>query len=332
MSSSSSSTFPYSAADLDRFQQVQRLAYDIAQQVEAQLEVGMTEIEVCMLLAAAQADRDVDQVFHEPFAWVGRRTVLGPDWIASFPRGNRAGGASGGTGLGDSGLGDSGLGDTGLGGAPTSGASAPSPFFPTSLTIADGLPVIVDLAPVVGGVSSDIGYSCVVGANRLFNDLDRALPRIRSFLLEGVRAGESLRTLYRELDVLLAQRGWENCHQHYPDRALGHMVFPLDEEPGRPSPLPGFGTAAAESLLAAGVAAVERGTSYPVWNDTSYSHYPAAPGLWAVEPHIGRGTVGVKFEEILVVTEDDAFWLDDHLPHAQRWAAAGYSIEPLARL
>ena len=137
---------------------------------------------------------------------------------------------------------------------------------------------------------------------------------------------------YRELDFLLAQRGWENCHQHYPDRALGHLVFPLDLEPGRPTPLPGFGTAAAEGLLAAGVAAVEEGTSYPVWNDTTFSDYPASPGLWAVEPHIGRNGIGVKFEEILVVTEDDAFWLDDHLPHAQRWAASGYSIEPLARL
>ncbi len=300
----SSSTFPYSAAELDRFRQVQRLAYDIAQQVESQLQVGMTEVEVCALLAAAQADNDVSQVFHEPFAWVGRRTVLGADWITTS------------------------LAAKDLPGGVTPGA----PFFPTSRAIGHGAPVIIDLAPVVEGISSDVGYSCVVGANGMFDDLDRAMPRIRSFLLEGIRGGESLLTLYRDLDVLLAQRGWENCHQHYPDRALGHLVFPLGHDPARPSPLLGFGTAAAEGLLAAGVAAVEAGTSFPVWNDTSLSDYPASPGLWAVEPHIGRDGIGVKFEEILVVTEDDAFWLDDHLPHAQRWAASGYSIEPLARL
>lgn len=28
----------------------------------------------------------------------------------------------------------------------------------------------------------------------------------------------------------------------------------------------------------------------------------------------------MKFEEILVVTEDDAYWLDDDLPHVHRWA------------
>ncbi len=299
-----SSTFPYSAAELDGFRQVQRLAYDIAEQVESQLEPGMTELDVCLLIAAAQANNDVSQVFHEPFAWIGRRTVLGADWIT--------------TALGAKDL--------------AAGVRPGTPFFPTSRAIAEGAPVIIDLAPVVGGISTDIGYSCVVGANPLFHDIDRVMPRIRSFLLEGIRAGESLLTLYRELDFQLAQRGWENCHQHYPDRALGHLVFPLEAEPGRPSPLPGFGTAAAEGLLAAGLAAVEGGTSYPVWNDSSLSDYPASPGLWAVEPHIGRDGVGVKFEEILVVTEDEAFWLDDHLPHAQRWAAAGYGIEPLRRL
>ena len=289
---------------------MQRLAYDMAELVEAQLEVGMTEVEICELIAAAQSSNDIVQVFHEPFAWVGRRTVLGPDWITTTLRVKDQSGS----------------------GSDGAGATPGTPFFPTSRRITLGAPVIIDLAPVVGGISTDIGYSCVVGANAMFSDLDRVLPRIRSFLLEGIRAGESLLSLYLELDFLLAQRGWENCHQHYPDRSLGHMVFPVEAEPARPSPLPGFGTAAAEGLLAAGVVAVEGGTSYPVWNDTSFSRYPASPGLWAVEPHIGRDGVGVKFEEILVVTEDDAFWLDDHLPHAQRWAAASYSIEPLGRL
>ncbi len=60
-----------------------------------------------------------------------------------------------------------------------------------------------------------------------------------------------------------------------------------------------------------------------MWNDSAFSDYPAAPGLWAVEPHIGGDGVGVKFEELLVVTDDDAFWLDDQLPHSLRWADAG---------
>lgn len=41
-----------------------------------------------------------------------------------------------------------------------------------------------------------------------------------------------------------------------------------------------------------------------------------------MEPHIGFREVGIKFEELLVVTEDDAYWLDDDLPHVRRWAGA----------
>ncbi len=302
---SSSTAFPYTATELDQFRQVQRLAYDIAQTVESQLLVGMTEVEACTLIESAQARHDVVQVFHHPFAWFGTRTLLGADWAPDAAvRRSRTSGA-----------------DLGV-----------SAFFPTETTLAEGMSLILDLAPVIRGVSSDIGYACRVGANSRFDDLDRGLARIRTFLLEGVRAGKTLADLARELDALLAQRGWQNCHQHYPDRALGHLVFPLEGEPDRPSPLPGFGTAAAEGLLAAGHAARDARTGSPVWNDSPFANFPAAPGVWAVEPHIGRDGVGVKFEELLVVTEDDAFWLDDALPHAQRWAAAGYSIEPLGRV
>jgi len=58
--------FQYSAADLDRFRQVQRLAYDIALRVESQLQVGITEVEACTLIAAAQTECEVIQVFHDP--------------------------------------------------------------------------------------------------------------------------------------------------------------------------------------------------------------------------------------------------------------------------
>jgi Metallopeptidase family M24 len=298
----SSSAFPYSAAELDGFRQVQRLAYDIALSVESQLREGMTEREVCRLIAAEQARNDVVQVFHQPYALFGRRTLLGAGWSPEV---------------------------AGVLDLASADVTASAAFLPTGAVLQEGVPLIVDLAPVVHGIASDAGYSCVLGVNAVFDELDRGLAGIRSFLLDGVRSGATLATIYRGLDLLLAQRGWENCHRHYPDRALGHLVFPLGREPDRPSPIPGFGTAAAEALLAAGLTAATERRAYPVWNGGLLADHRAAPGLWAVEPHIGRDGVGVKFEELLVVTEDDAFWLDDHLLHAQRWAAAGYSIKPL---
>ena len=61
----------------------------------------------------------------------------------------------------------------------------------------------------------------------------------------------------------------------------------------------------------------------PLWNGGRGSEHRADPGLWAVEPHLGCGGVGVKWEEILVVTDTDAYWLDDDLPHVRRWETAG---------
>jgi Xaa-Pro aminopeptidase len=289
--------FPYTTLDLDRFRQVQRFAFDIAQKVESQLQPGMSEYEVCTLMLAAQAQADVCQVFHEPYAWFGPRTTLGRDWAPDV--------------------------------IPTSvvaaGHMAPSASFgPTHDALQDGMPVTLDLAPVIHGIPADVSYSCVFGSNATFHELDAGLALVRNFLLEGIRAGETLLDLYCQLDMLLAQRGWLNCHQHYPDRAMGHVVFPLGRDPDRVSPVPGFGTAAAEALLAAGLEALEDGIGYPVWNDSTLSDHPPAPGLWAVEPHIGKEGVGVKFEEILVVTGDDAYWLDSDPPHVQRWAAARY--------
>ncbi len=60
----------------------------------------------------------------------------------------------------------------------------------------------------------------------------------------------------------------------------------------------------------------------PLRADGRASRHAPTPGLWAVEPHIGLREVGVTFEELLVVTEDDAYRLDDDLPHVRRWSSA----------
>jgi hypothetical protein len=40
-------------------------------------------------------------------------------------------------------------------------------------------------------------------------------------------------------------------------------------------------------------------------------------GVWAIEPHLGGKGFGAKFEEILVVEDGRARWLDDEVPHAK---------------
>jgi hypothetical protein len=71
------------------------------------------------------------------------------------------------------------------------------------------------------------------------------------------------------------------------------------------------------SLGEAALAGQRAGWS-PLWNGGRRSAHPPTPGLWAVEPHLGCGDVGVKFEELLVIHGDGtAAWLDDDLPHVR---------------
>ncbi len=57
----------------------------------------------------------------------------------------------------------------------------------------------------------------------------------------------------------------------------------------------------------------------PNWNHRRTSAHKPFEGLWAVEPHFAINGIGVKFEEIMVITEDDAYWLDNDLPHMKMW-------------
>ena len=73
-------------------------------------------------------------------------------------------------------------------------------------------------------------------------------------------------------------------------------------------------------------AARARRAARPNCNHTRQSDCPIQPGLWALEPHVARAATGVKFEEVLVVTDNDAYYLDDglglaigHRGRASRW-------------
>jgi Xaa-Pro aminopeptidase len=264
-------------ADLDRFREVQRLAYDCVQAVERQLTPGMTEREAARLVHEALAARGVRQYFHKPFAWFGDRTAF-----VNF--------------------------------------RTDLHFFPSGRRLAWGLPVILDVAPMLDGYAADIGYSCVFGKNELFDKMVADLEPYRRLVLDGVRAEKTLQQIYREVDGLIAQQGYENRHRRYPYGVLAHRIDRVGTGLlDRPS-IGGFGLGALRFLRAEGLA-FRRGLQHhsPLWNGHDASAHRAGVGLWAVEPHLGHQGVGVKWEEILVVTESDAYWLDDDLPHVRRW-------------
>ena len=66
----------YSAEELDRFREVQQLAYRAATETAAQLEPGVTEKRAAEMLGAWLHERGVSSYFHQPFAWFGDRTCF----------------------------------------------------------------------------------------------------------------------------------------------------------------------------------------------------------------------------------------------------------------
>lgn len=197
----------------------------------------------------------------------------------------------------------------------------PLKFFPTHRRLEEGMPFILDCAPVRDGYMADIGYARCLGTNSIYEQLIGDLAEYRELIVTRVRDGAPLRQIYRDVDALLALHGYDNRHRVYPGRVIAHQVSTVH------SRLPkfiaaGFGIRALQTLV--GDLIVERmHHRSPLWADGEISNHPATPGLWAVEPHIGFRDVGVKFEEILVVTTSgDAYWLDDDLPHVRRWQQA----------
>ncbi|MGH4012382.1 MAG: M24 family metallopeptidase [Pseudonocardiaceae bacterium] len=198
------------------------------------------------------------------------------------------------------------------------GFRIPLQFFPTNRRLAEGMPFILDCAPVREGYVADIGYAGCLGTNRIYEQLMDDLAEYRTLILARVREGVPLQQIYRDVDELIARQGYDNRHRVYPGRVIGHQVRKVHSRLPR-FVAAGFGIRSLQTLV--GDLIVERmHHRSPLWADSERSHHPATPGLWAVEPHIGFRGVGVKFEEILVATESgEAFWLDDDLPHVHRW-------------
>jgi len=198
------------------------------------------------------------------------------------------------------------------------GMRNPLRFFPSSRPLEEGMPYILDVAPIVGGFTADIGYAGCFGSNAIWDRMMADLEEYRGLVLEGVRARKKLSAIYEDVDALAARHGYEPAHHTYPGKVLAHQVWHIDS-PGPRTIVAGFGNRTLRRLGRSLMVGVSEGWS-PLWNGSHRSDHVPVPGMWAIEPHLGFHGVGVKFEELLVVTDDDAYWLDNDLPHVRRWA------------
>lgn len=195
-------------------------------------------------------------------------------------------------------------------------------FLPTNRRLEEGMPFILDNAPVVDGYVADIGYAGVLGENRILDRLLDDLAAHRALILELVRQRQSMAEVSRAVDRLIQQQGHAPRHKAYPFETLAHTVQPMARARQTPRTLFKFGFEAVEALGRLALVARRQGWS-PIWSSGAGSDHAPVPGLWAVEPHLGFHGVGAKFEELLVITEDDAYWLDDESPHVRRWRERG---------
>lgn len=196
-------------------------------------------------------------------------------------------------------------------------------FLPTNRRLEENMPFILDNAPVLNGFTADIGYAGVLGENPILDRILDDLAPQRAMILELIRQGRAMSDVSKAVDKLILMQGFEPRHKAYPFEVLAHQVTRQTprEKPRRTMPFK-FGLDFLSTLGQVAMVAKKQGWS-PLWNSGEGSNHAPVPGLWAVEPHLGFRGVGAKFEELLVITEDDAYWLDDDVPHVKRWKARG---------
>jgi hypothetical protein len=191
------------------------------------------------------------------------------------------------------------------------GFRTPLAFFATDRRLERGMPYILDCAPVVDGCTADVGYASSLGGNAI---CDRLLDDLRHHreLIAKLVVTHTLGDVYDAVAALAHRQGHQIRHRKYPFGVLGHRVERLPAGRSRIS-IGGFGL---RGLLALGRDTRKAPT---LWNDQFAANQKLPAGLWAVEPHLAFRDVGAKFEEILVVDNAGARWLDDDLPHVRRW-------------
>ncbi|MEY4580844.1 MAG: hypothetical protein RL701_5547 [Pseudomonadota bacterium] len=169
-----------------------------------------------------------------------------------------------------------------------------------------GMPVLLTVAPVVEGYASDSAYACRLGENALHAQMLADLEPYRQLILDGVRAHKQLTVIYRDVDRLIERQGYSHAPHRYRLAA--------------PAPRVLFLPRVARTKLRA-LPALKQWFERATQAVRSDDERPAEPGLWAVAPQLAFRGVGVKWQELLVVTEHDAYWLDDDLPHVRRFGA-----------
>ncbi|MBT8078777.1 MAG: M24 family metallopeptidase [Gammaproteobacteria bacterium] len=205
-------------------------------------------------------------------------------------------------------------------------------FFPKARQLETGDSVILDAAPIFSGFLVDTSYSFCFGDNEAHRKMMRHLARYREQVPAAINSGTTFSEIAGSVQSSMRDAGYEPVHTKHPGEVLGHRAIKIPDLPVQPR-LQGFDAISLswfrlkDSLAMRGL-----GRRSPLWNTKSASDHAAHDGLWLVEPHAGQNEVGAKWEEILLIEDGQASWLDGRPPHVRQWEciAAGGEYGPLA--
>ena len=171
-------------------------------------------------------------------------------------------------------------------------------YLPTKRVLQPGEPFILDVAPILHGYMCDIGYSDCLTEHHELAEAKQFLKKLRLEIPKIFTSGLAGDAVWEKIDQEIIAAGYENIHVKYPFGVLGHRVHRMPSENLSASMI-NFGWQSYWALLSRGL-----------FNQLLNKDYSGSlSGLWAIEPHIGTPDFGAKFEEILVVDGDNAYWL-----------------------
>lgn len=186
-------------------------------------------------------------------------------------------------------------------------------FHPSKKRLTASESFILDVSPVADGYIGDIGYSSSLGEHTELNSGMEYLLKLRKEIPGYFTSSLSASEIWWKIDREAKQKGFDNVHSLYPFAVLGHRIYKVNF-PNISFPLLPISFASWFSLQGS-----YEFLSHKVLPELlTPDHEGDKTGLWAIEPHLGKGKTGFKFEEILVVEKERAYWLDEDVPHVKK--------------